>query len=293
MFFFRAGGGDIANGDNIRIQFRGDGSSRFAGTGEFGDVDSRETDRRGVNCNVGGNVGGIIVQGKEGFRSGAFFNAYTGTAEVAGFEYDGRVRLANSTVEINAAGNIKTSGSVSSNYKANGRGTAGINGAASANTIFYLNNSDVALFSVSNTGAITAPNVRFSLEPDNPENYTTTTEEYEEQEEVTPYVPAVPATYDEDGNELTAEVPEVPATYQTVTKTREISNYTGPTLDVKDRLQNLISRLDALEADEIADDATSSNLLTLIASLTARVDARDAVIADLTARIQTLEGGNN
>ena len=72
-----------------------------------------------------------------------------------------------------------------------------------------------------------------------------------------------------------------------------IRTYTGPTLDVKDRLQNLIARLDALEADEISDDAASNALLTLIASLTARVDARDAVIAELTTRIQTLEGGNN
>ena len=78
-----------------------------------------------------------------------------------------------------------------------------------------------------------------------------------------------------------------------VTKTLNYQAYVGPTIDVKDRLQNLINRMDALEADEISDDAASNALLTLIASLTARVDARDAVIADLTARIQTLEGGNN
>ena len=35
---------------------------------------------------------------------------------------------------------------------------------------------------------------------------------------------------------MTAEVPAVEATYQTVTKTRDISTYTGPTLDVKERL---------------------------------------------------------
>ena len=51
--------------------------------------------------------------------------------------------------------------------------------------------------------------------------------------------------------------------------------------------------MDALEADEISDDAASNALLTLIGSLSASVDARDAVIDDLTARIQTLEGGNN
>ena len=118
--------------------------------------------------------------------------------------------------------------------------------------------------------------VVIETEPDNNANYTTTTETYEEQEEVTPYIPAVPATYDEYGNELTAEVPAVEATYQTVTKTREIRTYTGPTLDVKERLQNLIARVDAIEADEVSDDATSSALLTLVASLSARIDALEA-----------------
>ena len=55
----------------------------------------------------------------------------------------------------------------------------------------------------------------------------------------------------------------------TVTKTREIKTYTGPTLDVKERLQNLIARLDSLEADEVADDATSTLLLTTVNSLNA------------------------
>ena len=119
--------------------------------------------------------------------------------------------------------------------------------------------------------------VILKLEPDNDDNYTTSPlKTYEEQEEVTPYVPAVPATYDEEGNELTAEVPAVEATYQTVTKTREIRTYTGPTLDVKERLQNLISRIDAIEANEVVDDATDSSLLQLIASLAARVEALEA-----------------
>ena len=126
--------------------------------------------------------------------------------------------------------------------------------------------------------AIKATNTRtgsliLETELDNPANYVTTTEEYTETESYTGPL----------GNTLEREV----------TKIRDVSTYTGPTLDVKDRLQNLIARLDALEADEISDDAASNALLTLIASLTARVDARDAVIAELTTRIQTLEGGNN
>lgn len=65
--------------------------------------------------------------------------------------------------------------------------------------------------------------------------------------------------------------------------------YNGPTLDVKDRLQNVLARMDAIEANEITDDATDSALLTLIASLTARLDERDTAIAALTARVSTLE----
>ena len=133
-------------------------------------------------------------------------------------------------------------------------------------------------FVVTNNGNITGNLVRsagfqIELERDNDANYTVTgTEEYEEQEELTPYVPA---TYDEYGNELTAEVQ---ATYQTVTKTRDVRTYTGPTLDVKERLQNLIARLDSLEAEELADDATSTLLLTTVNNLNADMTKTKAAL---------------
>ena len=135
----------------------------------------------------------------------------------------------------------------------------------------------------------TIQSVFIETEPDNDDNYTVTTEEYEEEEELTPYVPAVEEVVGPLGNVLVAGVPAVEATYQTVTKTREIRTYTGPTLDVKERLQNLISRIDAIEANEVVDDATDSSLLQLVASLTTRLDERDAQIAALTARVTTLE----
>jgi hypothetical protein len=72
--------------------------------------------------------------------------------------------------------------------------------------------------------------------------------------------------------------------------------YNGAVLDVKERIQNVISRMDAIEANEVTDDATDSALLTLVASLSSRLDERDATIAALTTRITTLEiqsnGGN-
>ena len=73
--------------------------------------------------------------------------------------------------------------------------------------------------------------IGFNLEPDNPDNYTTTT--------------------DVEGNQTQV--------------------YNGPTLDVKERLQNLISRLDSLESDEITDDATSTLLLTTVNNINAQM----------------------
>ena len=106
-----------------------------------------------------------------------------------------------------------------------------------------------------------ARSVLIQTEPDNDDNYTVTTEEYEEQEELTPYVPAVDPVIGPLGNVLVEGTPAVEATYQTVTKTREIRTYTGPTLDVKAVIQDLQQR----------------------------VNDRDAVIADLTTRIAALE----
>jgi len=61
--------------------------------------------------------------------------------------------------------------------------------------------------------------------------------------------------------------------------------YTGPTLDVKERILNLISRLDAIEANEQIDDATDTSLLQLVANASARLDS-------IEARLTALEGGN-
>jgi len=98
-------------------------------------------------------------------------------------------------------------------------------------------------------GNVTANNVTFNLEADDDTKYTSTT--------------------DSEGNETRV--------------------YNGAVLDVKDRIQNVLARMDAIEANEITDDATDSALLTLIASLSARLDERDAAIAALTARVEELE----
>ena len=63
--------------------------------------------------------------------------------------------------------------------------------------------------------------------------------------------------------------------------------YTGP---VQDRVADLIARVSAIESNEVADDAVDSALLTLVASLSQRLDERDVQIAALTSRIAALEG---
>ena len=74
---------------------------------------------------------------------------------------------------------------------------------------------------------ITAGNVTFNLEPENPDNYTTTEEEYEV--EVPVLRPDNPVTADLVDGEPERET-------RTVTRTREVTTYTGPTMDVKDTL---------------------------------------------------------
>ena len=58
----------------------------------------------------------------------------------------------------------------------------------------------------------------------------------------------------------------------------------------------MLSRIDGIEANEVADDATDSALLQLVASLSARLDEKDEAIASLTdafnaliERVTTLE----
>ena len=88
-------------------------------------------------------------------------------------------------------------------------------------------------------GNITAGNVTFNLEPDNPDNYTTTEEEYEVE------VPVLQA----DGP-VTADLVdgEPEQEMQTITRTREVTTYTGPTMDVKDQLVKITEALTQLKA---------------------------------------------
>ena len=263
---------------DYKVRILGDGSAEFAG-----------------DVNVGFNLSNSSSAKAEISKIGTF-TSYKGGASTdtafAAYSYGKSAR----TIELIADGSATFDGIVQAGSTTGGNyGILAYSNAPGGSTFASVkarnygtgrvwagcNASDAVTSSIDASGAasfttVNGASVILKLEPDNDDNYTVTTEEYEEQEEVTPYVPAVPATYDEEGNELTAEVPAVEATYQTVTKTREIRTYTGPTLDVKEELQFLRAR--ATQQDEI------------IATLTEAVEALKAAPAsDFESRIAALE----
>ena len=108
--------------------------------------------------------------------------------------------------------------------------------------------------SASFAGNITAANVTFNLEPENPDNYTTTEEEYEV--EVPVLRPDGPVTADLVDGEPEQEM-------QTITRTREVTTYTGPTMDVKDTLLKITEALTQLKV-AAASATTCEELRTAI-----------------------------
>ena len=112
-----------------------------------------------------------------------------------------------------------------------------------------FNNGGSATF----TGDITAGNVVFNLETDNPDNYITTTEEYTETEYYTVEVPVVErpgvGTADIQDSVSTADLvdgdereTQTITKSREVTKTREVKTYTGPTMEIKEELLALRER---------------------------------------------------
>ena len=130
-------------------------------------------------------------------------------------------------------------------------------------------------------GDITAGNVSFNLEPDNDANYTTTTEEYTDTEYYTVEVPVVErpgtGTADIQDGVSTADLvdgderqTQTITKSREVTKTREVKTYTGPTLDVKEKLL-------AYEERFKQQDAVIAQMTTLLKGLGADVSTLPAL----------------
>jgi len=290
-----------------------DGSSQFAGdmaigtTGSFTPstpaISLKATGTAQFKSNVTVNnevildaAGTRLIVGNSGFNSGLDSNTTVGTtgltvsfdaADVTNGTAGVVIRDAPASkdvIKLNASGSASFAGQIdaqrgiftdapgnlairtvnSSTNKQNfGASSSGVSigddiSTADGNKI-TLNADGSAIFkgAVQVAGGVVTPSAVLQLEADDDTKYTSTT--------------------DSEGNETRV--------------------YNGTVLDVKDRIQNLIARIDAIEANEVTDDATDSALLTLVASLSSRLDERDATIAALTTRISTLEiqsnGGNS
>ena len=104
--------------------------------------------------------------------------------------------------------------------------------------------------------------------------------------------PDDPTNYETD-SEFAARKAALLAEHPNINLDEVTREYTGPFIDIKERILNFQNRLAAVEANEIVDDATDNALLQLVASLSQRLDTRDDQIADLTTRLQALEAGGN
>lgn len=103
------------------------------------------------------------------------------------------------------------------------------------------------------TGNITAGNVTFNLEPDNDANYTVTT------------------STDEEDNEVENRV------------------YNGPTLDVKETLTTLLSRIATLESNTTPDMSSISELTTKVNAIEAENSLVATLVQNISARLDSID----
>lgn len=275
-------------GTSENVTITASGSSTFADNGTFGPYNVSSNNGTGVQVNSGG-----VVRVQRGSSAGGstVFQGYVGNTETSKINADGSASFgtnaawADATLGsrrsksgwslsvgvdssvTNPSGQLIACGATAPTTKCfqveRNHQSLGGSGANQTIAFDWMGNADF-------DGTVTSSNsFAIQLEADDDTKYTTTTEDYVEQETYTGPL----------GNSLTRDV----------TKTREIRTYNGAVLDVKERIQNVISRMDAMEANEVTDDATDSALLTLVANLSSRLDERDLQIAALTARITTLE----
>ena len=214
--------------------------------------------------------------------TGKHFNAKdAGSVTVASIGADGSAEFAKSNIKLNPGGAIQSVGGLYSGFdfdnstfgayiQADGTiisGGANPEGGANDGSMLnkgsgvvcsfsnassllyrgYTTGNSTPTFTVTAGGTVTPATVIFNLEPENTANYTTTTETYTDTEQYEGPL----------GRILTRDVE----------KTREIKEYTGPTMDVK---QTLLDITGALE-----------NLKAAAASATTIAELRDAIETSL------------
>ena len=258
--------GDLTLGTDKITLNASDGSASFAGGLDVFNSNGR--------LNLESNTIPLQIYRQSDVATGSVLQIYTnvgGTKVLQGsWMADGQIQVGGTissdpNISLNADGSAEFAGGV---FKINATGSISVDRPQPDNFLWTGNqngnntsgiraNGDATFAGTVQQNVTRTASVEILLEADDDTKYTSTT--------------------DADGNETRV--------------------YNGATLDVKDRLQNLIARIDAIEANEVTDDATDSALLTLVASLSSRLDERDATIAALTTRISTLEiqsnGGNS
>ena len=217
------------------------------------------------------NVQLNAVDGSAGFATGKITFDADGSAEFAGAVDAQNLSVTNQYT----CGNINISAPNNSGAEISAGGSIVIQApqsSAADSKVFKIVYASEKV-SITNTGSatfagdITANNVTFNLEPDNPDNYITTTEEYTVTEYYTVEVPVVErpgvGTADIQDGVSTADLVDgderetkTITKSREVTKTREVKTYTGPTMEVKEELLALRER--AAQQDAIIAQMTEA-----------------------------------
>ena len=239
----------VANGDNAAAAFiTYDGDITAAGKVISGDQPNTVTDGTGAAIFSDGSIY------SRGGSSDSTFRIYEGTDSSPSVKIgsDGSAELGSGNISLDANGVI-TSAAANSNFLAtasvatSGAKFRSIEGAAGASNKYHFygdaNGSNVV--SIATDGSITGKNVSFNLDPDNPDSWKVTQEEYQEN--------------------VTGPLGKIE---KTVTKTREVREYVGPVLSVRDELE-------ALRARATQQDAVIAQMVTALRSQGVTIDTTE------------------
>jgi hypothetical protein len=259
---------DIGSGN---IQLNADGNAKFGKATSLGNADN-------FNLESSANGGSLKVTGVLTGSSFASYYVSGGTGNHFTGQYDNTQNF-----QIDHLGNVEIGGTIgtSPNISLNADGSATFDGNVSIGT--YDSGNASGQGARLGKGSVTAQRPASQA---NPENVATFSSLLGTDKKVQIYANGdaqFAGTVRENQTIARSVVietePDNPANFNAE------GEYTGPTLDIKDRILNLISRLDAIEANEVIDDATDTSLLQLVASASARLDS-------IEARLTALEGGN-